>query len=218
MDTPQVPADVVARVEGAELNNLVTKVRNGGTLTPSERQTFAKLSEKYGPKGETGSDSTGPVADPVPISQDEGEVGVKPTRKQKDARVQVVVEWMAAFKSRVGIYQLAAKRWGIAPRTADDLIAAAKRTLADPRTANKQVFRSLQVRGLQRMVNDRLEGRDPRDPLDPLRELSKLLGLNEVERTEVHQEISTPDGKPLVTFTIPDNGRGKPTTETQVEG
>jgi hypothetical protein len=203
---PTVPADVVARVEGVELKNLVEKVQNGGTLTTAERQTFAKLTEKYGaaPANKAGLRSG---EDSVPALQDEGERGAKSTRNQRLARVQVVAEWMCAYKTRIKICQLAAKRWGIAARTADELIAAAKRQLADPFQHSRQVFRSMQVRGLQTLVAARLEGNDTRDPLDAMKELSKLLGLNEPERTEVQQEISTPDGTPLVQFFIPDNGR-----------
>jgi hypothetical protein len=212
---PTVPSDVIARVESAELETLIRKVQGGGTLTQSERQTFTKLSEKYGasPAGV----AIKPTDDPVPVLQDEGKLGEKPTRAQKAARVQVVQEWMGAFKSRVEICQLAAKRWGIAVRSADDLIAGAKQAMADPRNTSRQVFRSMQLRGLQALIAARIQGRDERDPLDAMRELAKLLGLNEPDRADVRQEIATPDGQPLVVFNIPDNGRKLTTEETEPE-
>jgi len=200
----QVPADIVSRVEGAELEHLIRKVKGGATLTQSERQTFTKLSEKYS-ASTTGAGADGD--DPVPVSQDEGSPDAKPTRKQKLARAQVVAEWMCHYKTRVQICLLAAKRWGLAQRTADDLIAEAKRHLSDPRNTSRQIFRSIQVRGLQRLVETRMSGLDARDPLDAIKELSKLLGLNEPDKTDVRQEISTPDGKPIVQIILPDNGR-----------
>lgn len=199
-----LPPDVLARVESVELQNLIAKVKNGGVLSPKERQALAKLTEKYGPKkpgqAENGNDA-------VPVSQDEGSVGAKPTRSQKLARVQVVGEWMCAYKTRVRICQLAASRWGIASRTADDLIAEAKRQLADPRQDSRQVFRSIQVRGLQKLIAARMDGTDARDPLDGMKELSKLLGLNEPDRAHVEQVVSAPEDSPRVQFYIPDNGR-----------
>lgn len=203
---PTVPSDVVARVEGVELQNLVKKVQAGGTLTPSERLTFAKLTAKYGaaPGGQTGAK---PGDDPIPTSQTEGPDAVMASQKQKLARVQVVLEWIALGFSYRQQVAFAAKRWGLASRTADDLFAAAKRTMSDPRAISLAFYRDAQLRRLTLAYNQRMTGVDDRDPMEPLRELGKLLGLNAPERTEVQQEISTPDGTPLVQFFIPDNGR-----------
>ena len=203
---PTVPADVVARVEGVELQNLVKKVQAGGTLTPSERLTFAKLTDKYG-AAPAGQPVAKPGEDPVPLSQDEGGKVERVTQKQKAARVQVILEWMALGFSYRQEVEFAAIRWGVASRTVDDYIAAAKRTMTDPRTVSLALYRDVQLRRLTGTFNRRVTGLEDRDPMEPLRELGKLLGLNAPERTEVQQEISTPDGQPLVQFFIPDNGR-----------
>lgn len=203
---PTVPADVVARVEGVELQNLVKKVQAGGTLTQAERQTFAKLTEKYG-AATTGQPGPKPGEDPVPLSLEEGGKVVKVTQKQKAARVQVILEWIAlGFSYRV-MLAFAANRWGIAQRTMDECIAAAKRHMTDPRAISLAFYRDAQLRRLTLAYNRRMTGEEDRDPMEPLRELGKLLGLNAPERSEVAQEISTPDGTPLVQFFIPDNGR-----------
>ena len=134
-------------------------------------------------------------------------MGQRVNRQQKLARVQVVLEWIALGFSYRQQVAFAARRWGSASRTADDLFAAAKRTMSDPRTISLALYRDTQLRRLTGTFNRRVTGLDDRDPMEPLNAISKLLGLNAPERTEVQQEVSTPDGQPLVQFFIPDNGR-----------
>lgn len=206
MNDIKLPPDVVARVESAELQTLVKKVKDGGVLTKAERQTFAVLTAKYQVK--TGADGKPQeTLDPVPVSPDEGGTVQRVSRAQKAARIQVVHEWTAhglAYREQV---TFATKRWGIAPRTADYLFADARRDAADPRAINLAFARDVQLRRLTLCYQRRMSGEDARDPLEPLREIGKLLGLNAPERTESRQEFSTPDSTPLVQFLIPDNGR-----------
>lgn len=212
-NNPTVPADVVARVEGAELETLIRKVQGGATLTPQERKTFTILSEKYGPKG-AGQPSDAPDPDPIPVSPEEGDAVAKVTRTEQAARVQVVLEWIALGFSYRTMLAFAAKRWGHAPRTSDALFAAAKRTMSDPRKLSLVYARDAQLRRLTGTFNRRVTGVEDRDPMEPLNAIAKLLGLNAPEKTENRQEISTPDGQPLVQLFIPDNGRSI-TTEDQ---
>lgn len=200
----QLPPDVLARVEGAELQNLITKVKNGGVLSPQERQALAKLTEKYGPKK---ADQPETVRDLVAVSQDEGSVGQRVNRQQKLARVQVVGEWLVSGYANRQMYHFAAKRWGVSPRSVDSLIADAKRTMADPRNTARSYFRAVHLLRLTEQYHRRAIGADPRDPMEPLREIAKFLGLNEPDRTHVEQVISAPEDAPRVQFYIPDNGR-----------
>jgi hypothetical protein len=197
----QLPPDVLARVEGAELQNLITKVKNGGVLSPQERQALAKLTEKYGPKQPETSN------DPVAVSQDEGSVSQRVNRQQKLARVQVVGEWLVSGHSNQRMYHFAAKRWGVSPRSVDSLIADAKRMMADPRNTARSYFRAVHFRRLTEHYHRRSSGADPRDPMEPLRELAKFLGLNEPDRAHVEQVIAAPEDAPRVQVFIPDNGR-----------
>ncbi len=200
----QLPPDVLARVESVELQNLVTKVKNGGVLSAQERQALAKLTEKYGPK-KPGQPENGD--DPVAVSQDEGSVGQRVNRKQKLARVQVVGEWLVSGIANRQMYRFAAKRWACSPRSVDSLIADAKRTMSDPRNTARSYFRAVHYRRLTEHYHRRSSGADPRDPMEPLRELAKFLGLNEPDRSHVEQVVAPPEDRPLVQFVIPDNGR-----------
>ncbi len=200
----QLPPDVLARVESVELQNLITKVKNGGVLSPQERQALAKLTEKYGPKQ---PDQPETSHDPVAVSQDEGTIGHRVNRQQKLARVQVVTEWLVSGHGNRRMYHFAAKRWGVSPRSVDSLIADAKRTMADPRNTARSYFRAVHFRRLTEHYHRRSSGADPRDPMEPLRELAKFLGLNEPDRAHVEQVISAPEDAPQVQIFIPDNGR-----------
>ena len=210
MTTPQLPSESNSSAEESELAALVTKVREGGTLNQTERQRFFTLAAKADPVASASSTPASFPPDPVPVTQDEGRLDKRPTAAQQSARVQIVVAWLHLEFTTRAVANYAAKRWGLAPRTADNLIAAAKAEIAAPVHMQRELLAARQRERLVCLYVRRLHGEENRDPLEPLKELAKLCGLNAPAQTEVRQKISLPDPAARAQFFIPNNGRSRP--------
>ena len=101
----------------------------------------------------------------------------KPTKAEKEFRVNKVVRMLVNCASRSSILQFAAKEWGLAPRTADKYIADARLVLREDANIDRHDYLAARLQTIDRVIQQGLKQNQLSAVIGALKLQSEVLGL-----------------------------------------
>lgn len=127
----------------------------------------------------------------------------KPTAAEYQKRINEVYLALINGSNREEIVQYASKKWGVVARSADDLIARARKRLDEEAAEYRATAMAEHLAARRQLRKQASQDKDRRLMLEVLRDEAKLLGLYEPEKIQQEQ-----DGKQrieIVYVNNPDN-------------
>ena len=102
----------------------------------------------------------------------------KPTRAEKELRVNQVVRMLVNCASRSSIIRYAADEWGVSGRTTDKYIAEARQILKKDADIDRHDYLASRLQTIDTIVQKALKSGQLSNAIGALKLQSELLGLN----------------------------------------
>jgi hypothetical protein len=102
----------------------------------------------------------------------------KPTKSEKEFRVNQVVRLLINCASRSSIVQYSANEWGVSARTADKYIAEARLVLREDANIERHDYLASRLQTLDSIVQKSVKAGQFNNAIGALKLQSELLGLN----------------------------------------
>lgn len=103
----------------------------------------------------------------------------KATAAETEARVEIVINHIMMGRGRPWIVRYAAKEWGLASRSVDDLLAKARAEMRESNLSTREESMEQILSNYWLLYRQAMHKKDPYLALSILKEVAKVKGLNQ---------------------------------------